>query len=99
MVGGSRCDLRACRHNIRMLGPDTAGCAICGRPLHHGSILVYSLYVVRKSGRDDGPVLSDTFAGIAPAGVLAFILAQLVGMLIATIVAKWLWPSLSANGP
>jgi glycerol uptake facilitator-like aquaporin len=34
--------------------------------------------------------LSDTFAGIAPAGVAAFILAQLAGM-AAVIVGKWLW--------
>jgi glycerol uptake facilitator-like aquaporin len=37
--------------------------------------------------------LSDTFAGIAPAGVPAFILAQLVGMLAAVAVARQLWPS------
>ena len=36
--------------------------------------------------------LSDTFAGIAPAGVLPFIVAQLMGMLMATLLAKWLWP-------
>ena len=36
--------------------------------------------------------LSDTFAGIAPAGVPGFILAQLVGMLAALILARWLWP-------
>jgi glycerol uptake facilitator-like aquaporin len=36
--------------------------------------------------------LSDTFAGIAPAGVLAFIIAQLAGMLLAVAVAVWLWP-------
>src|SRR6516225_5409913 len=36
--------------------------------------------------------LSDTFAGIAPAGVLAFILAQIVGMLVAVALAVWLWP-------
>jgi glycerol uptake facilitator-like aquaporin len=35
--------------------------------------------------------LSDTFAGIAPAGVAAFIAAQLVGMLAAVAVARWLW--------
>ena len=35
--------------------------------------------------------LSDTFAGIAPAGVLAFIAAQLVGMLAAVVVSGWLW--------
>ena len=35
--------------------------------------------------------VSDTFAGIAPAGVLAFIAAQLLGMLAALAVAQWLW--------
>jgi glycerol uptake facilitator-like aquaporin len=37
--------------------------------------------------------LSDTYAGIAPAGVLAFIAAQIVGMLAAVFVARWLWPA------
>jgi glycerol uptake facilitator-like aquaporin len=36
--------------------------------------------------------LSDTFAGIAPSGVIAFIVAQFIGMLIAVIVGRWLWP-------
>jgi glycerol uptake facilitator-like aquaporin len=35
--------------------------------------------------------LSDTFAGIAPAGVAAFIAAQLAGMLAAVAVSRWLW--------
>jgi glycerol uptake facilitator-like aquaporin len=35
--------------------------------------------------------LSDTFAGIAPAGVPAFIAAQIAGMLVALAVARWLW--------
>jgi glycerol uptake facilitator-like aquaporin len=35
--------------------------------------------------------LSDTFAGIAPAGVTAFIAAQFVGMLAAVMLARWLW--------
>lgn len=35
--------------------------------------------------------LSDTFAGIAPAGVLAFIAAQLVGMLAAVAIGRWIW--------
>ena len=38
--------------------------------------------------------LSDTFAGIAPAGVLTFIVAQLIGMLVAVAVAAWLWPKM-----
>jgi len=37
--------------------------------------------------------LSDTFAGIAPAGVTAFIAAQLFGMLAAVALARWLWPA------
>jgi glycerol uptake facilitator-like aquaporin len=36
--------------------------------------------------------LSDTFAGIAPGGVLAFIAAQLAGALAAVLLARWLWP-------
>jgi hypothetical protein len=36
--------------------------------------------------------LSDTFAGIAPGGVLAFIASQLAGMLAAVALARWLWP-------
>jgi glycerol uptake facilitator-like aquaporin len=35
--------------------------------------------------------VSDTFAGIAPAGVAAFITAQLVGMLAAVVLGGWLW--------
>jgi glycerol uptake facilitator-like aquaporin len=34
--------------------------------------------------------LSDTFAGIAPSGVAAFIAAQLAGALLAVIVTRWL---------
>ena len=36
--------------------------------------------------------LSDTFAGIAPAGVVAFIAAQLLGSVAAVVLARWLWP-------
>ena len=35
--------------------------------------------------------VSDTFAGIAPTGVLAFIVAQLLGMFAAVALAGWLW--------
>ena len=36
--------------------------------------------------------LSNTFAGIAPGGVMAFIVAQLLGMLVAVLIARLLWP-------
>ena len=35
--------------------------------------------------------LSDTFAGIAPAGVAAFVIAQLAGMLAAVLLGRWIW--------
>jgi hypothetical protein len=35
--------------------------------------------------------LSDTFAGIAPAGIASFIAAQLLGMLGAVMLGRWLW--------
>ena len=35
--------------------------------------------------------LSDTLAGIAPAGVPAFIIAQLAGTLAAVVLSHWLW--------
>ena len=35
--------------------------------------------------------LTDTFAGIAPSGVTAFIVAQLAGMLTAVGLSQWLW--------
>jgi glycerol uptake facilitator-like aquaporin len=38
--------------------------------------------------------LSDTFAGIRPASVPLFILAQLLGALVSTLLFRWLIPSL-----
>ena len=35
--------------------------------------------------------LSDTYAGIAPAGVIAFIAAQFAGAAMAVSLARWLW--------
>jgi len=35
--------------------------------------------------------LSDTFTGIAPTGVFAFIAAQFVGMFAAVILGRWVW--------
>ena len=42
--------------------------------------------------------LTDTFSGIAPSGVVAFILAQLAGMLAATWMAPWMWPREARDG-
>jgi glycerol uptake facilitator-like aquaporin len=35
--------------------------------------------------------LTDTFAGIAPAGAPGFVAAQAAGMLVAVGVGRWLW--------
>lgn len=35
--------------------------------------------------------LSNTFAGIAPANVAAFVAAQLTGMIAAVVLGRWLW--------
>ncbi|MFZ5731358.1 MAG: aquaporin [Pseudomonadota bacterium] len=35
--------------------------------------------------------LSDTFSGIAPAGVPAFIVAQVIGAIAGVVVAGWMW--------
>jgi glycerol uptake facilitator-like aquaporin len=43
--------------------------------------------------------LSDTFAGIAPAGVAAFIAAQLAGMLMAVMLGRWLWSIKAPTAP
>lgn len=36
--------------------------------------------------------LSDTYAGIAPSGIPAFILAQFLGMAVAVAISAYLWP-------
>ena len=40
--------------------------------------------------------LSDTFAGIAPGGVAAFIIAQLLGAIAAVLFSRWLWSTRDA---
>jgi glycerol uptake facilitator-like aquaporin len=39
--------------------------------------------------------LSNTYAGIAPAGVLAFVAAQIIGALAAVALARWLFDAVS----
>src|SRR3984957_5727009 len=43
--------------------------------------------------------LWDTFAGIAPTGVIAFIAAQLTGTATAVILGKWLWAGDGGDPP
>ena len=39
-----------------------------------------------------GRVFSDTFAGIAPGSVPGFVVAQLVGGVVAVALVRWLYP-------
>ncbi|MDQ2817534.1 MAG: aquaporin, partial [Candidatus Eremiobacteraeota bacterium] len=43
--------------------------------------------------------LSDTFAGIAPANVPGFIIAELLGALVATALFAWLAPRSACHAP
>ena len=51
-----------------------------GRRLHHGGLLVHRIDLVREPGRHAGArAATDTFAGIRPADVPGFVVAQLLG--------------------
>lgn len=60
-------------------------------PLHHGAYWFTASTSFANPAVTIARSLSDTYAGIAPAGVLAFIVAQLVGALAAVLLARWLW--------
>ena len=51
-------------------------------------LLVHRIDQFRQSRRDLSRSLTDTFAGIHPAGVPAFVLAQLAGALLATVFSR-----------
>ena len=42
--------------------------------------------------------LSDTFAGIAPRGIFAFVTAQIVGAMAAAMLANYFWPTAAPAG-
>jgi glycerol uptake facilitator-like aquaporin len=75
------------------------GCVACARASVPYAVGLYitSAYWFTASTSFANPAvtiarsLSDTFAGIAPTGVMAFVLAQLTGMLLALVVSQFLW--------
>jgi glycerol uptake facilitator-like aquaporin len=75
------------------------GCVACARASVPYAVGLYitSAYWFTASTSFANPAvtiarsLSDTFAGIAPTGVMAFVLAQLTGMLLALAVSQFLW--------
>jgi glycerol uptake facilitator-like aquaporin len=85
------------------LGLTVFGCLHCARAAVPAAVGLYitAAYWFTASTSFANPAvtiarsLSDTFAGIAPGGVLPFIAAQLVGMACAVLAARFLWPSVS----
>ena len=69
------------------------GSPLRGRPLHHVGLLVYRFTSFANPAVTIARSISDTFAGIAPSAVPAFIMAQLAGMGVAVFVGRWLWES------
>jgi hypothetical protein len=55
------------------------------------TLRIPSIYTPDHDLHDDARALSDTFAGIAPGGVLAFIMAQLIGMIAAVGLSRRFW--------
>ena len=67
------------------------------RVRHQGSQADTSSTSFANPAIDIGRIFSDTFAGIAPASVPAFIAAQLVGAALAFAVIRVLYPDLTPD--
>jgi len=80
------CDLGLCQISI-LCG------AICGGRLHHFRLLVYGLTSFANPAVTLARSATNTFAGIRPLDVPAFIAAQLAGSAVATFLFRWLAPT------
>ena len=78
MGRGGCCNIWPDADDLGLYSQNTPCDALRRWPLHHIGLLVHGLHFVRKSCRHYR-ALSDTFAGIAPGGVLTFLAAQLIG--------------------
>ena len=84
-----------------------SGCSVCAPSSVPYAVGLYitSAYWFTASTSFANPAvtiaraLSDTFAGIAPSGVVMFILAQAVGTLLALAMTPLLWPGRPPQGP
>ena len=89
-----RRDVRFASGDLGMRAAPFERGGLCGRRLHHRRILVHGFYVLCKPRRNHCARASDTFAGIRPADAPGFIVAQFAGGIAATLVFRWLVPSL-----
>ena len=92
MVRGSCRDLRSAADDLRLHRPRA-------RPVAYAvGLYITAAYWFTASTSFANPAvtiaraLSDTFAGIAPGNVSAFIVAQIFGMLAAVALGRWMWP-------
>jgi len=90
------CDVRPALRDLGMFAIAPERSAVCRRQLYHRRVLVHRFDVVCESAVTVARALSDTFAGIRPADAPYFILAQIVGAVAATVLFRWLVPSLPA---
>jgi glycerol uptake facilitator-like aquaporin len=82
------------------LGLTIFGCLHCARAVVPAAVGLYitAAYWFTASTSFANPAVtiarsfSDTFAGITPSNVPAFLVAQFVGMLVATAIAGLIWP-------
>ena len=70
--------------------------AVRGRKLHHGSLLVYGINLVCKSGGHDCAGCIGYLCGDSAVGCSLFMIAQFAGALAATFLFRWLVPNLKA---
>jgi len=99
MAGGIRRDLRVVVDDLGGRGADR-----CGHTLAVGLYITAAYWFTASTSFANPAVIivrsiSDTFAGIAPNGIIAFIAAQLAGMLAAVLLAHWLWTSAKTVRP
>ena len=86
-----------CVANGRILAPQTVPYAV--------GLYITAAYWFTASTSFANPAvtiaraLSDSFAGIAPSGVPAFIVAQIAGMLAAVAAGRLLWPRENVKAP
>ncbi len=74
------------------------GGALRGRPLHHRGLLFTASTSFANPAVTLGRCLTDTFSGIAPQSAPEFVIAQVLGGLLAYhVVAELLWPPAEAR--
>src|ERR1700730_17323783 len=84
--------------DFRLRRAQSCGDSLRGRALHHFRLLTSAYWLTASTSFANPAVtiarsISDTVAGIAPAGAPAFILAQFIGMFAAVLLSRWLWRS------